>query len=435
MRTRPVPTSLAAVLLTAMAAASLIGRPAAAATPSAHYWYGTVTKIVDGDSIYVDIAGDGLASVAVRIAGIQATEMYGGVGGGPECHAAEATAAMTGLVPLGSRVRLAAYHPSSTSGKDFKGAPRYIRYVNKYNPSTRHYDIDVQLALLKAGQVLWKPEPVESFRNAAYHLPMQQAMAARIGIFDLHHCGAGPHVGLRLPMWIHYDADGVDTANNGEWLRIRNLMTYDLPLAGWRLRDATHSFNRGTTYYVFPAGAVVPAGKTITVYPGSGTTSVVAGRYYLGTGSGPHFVNVSDPRLGYPGHSVFLVDPDLDFRGWADYPCLTGCARPPVHIANVRYRTSDEYVDLRLDTTAVTPVDLSGVEVTNDGLTKEIAPGTRLNPGETLRVYCERSGRDSRLVQYWGHSGGGTMLQNSGDTVVLRTARSTVLDTYRWGTG
>jgi hypothetical protein len=81
------------------------------------------------------------------------------------------------------------------------------------------------------------------------------------------------------------------------------------------------------------------------------------------------------------------------------------------------------------------------VVVENDGWTKEIAPGTVLNSGETLRVWCDKAGTDQKtggssgvLNQYWG-ARSGTMLSDAGDTINLRTATSHVLDVYKWGTG
>jgi hypothetical protein len=156
--------------------------------------------------------------------------------------------------------------------------------------------------------------------------------------------------------------------------------------------------------------------------------------YYLNKTQGAAFVNVSDPTQANPGKELYLLDPQLDFRGWSVYPCLYKCPAPTAHISTVHYTTSDEWVDVTLNAGITSPVDLSGVEVTNDGWTREIDPGTVLNPGETLRIYCERVGTDTRLAQYWHHTGG-TMLEDVGDTVVLRTDRSVVWSTYSWGTG
>lgn len=420
---------LAGPLLTGVAA-----RAATAGPPPTWYWYGIVTSVSDGDTLYVDVAGDGMASMPVRNAGIQATEMHGETGS-PECHASAATALMTRLAPPGTRVRLAAWYPNSTSGTDPAGTTRLLRYVDAYNPATRSYDIDIQLALINAGLVMWEPT-TEMARVATYHLSTQRAMAARRGLFDTNACGQGPLQGTPMPMWVHYDADGDDAVLNKEWIALRNRAPYDVPLAGWRLRDSSHSFYRSTTYFTFPPGAVIHSGQTITIYPGPGTHDVARGSYYLGHPTGMVFPNVTDPRSGYPGKTIYLLDPDLDFRGWADYPCLVNCVAPPVHIARVQHRGPEEYVDLTLNASATAAVDLTaytGLELTNDGWTKQLMPGTVLAPGETLRVWCQRSGRDTRLQQYWGHSG--YMLEDTGDTVVLRTAQSVILSTNSNGTG
>ena len=61
---------------------ALVSTPAQAA--AMHHWYGKVTKVQDGDTIYVDVKGDGThKSVPIRNTGIQATEIYPKV----ECHA------------------------------------------------------------------------------------------------------------------------------------------------------------------------------------------------------------------------------------------------------------------------------------------------------------------------------------------------------------
>jgi hypothetical protein len=99
----------------------------------------------------------------------------------------------------------------------------------------------------------------------------------------------------------------------------------------------------------------------------------------------------------------------------------------------VQYKTGDEYIDVAVNSGFKNRVDLSGVEITNDGSTREINPGTILNPGETLRLYVTRAGIDDRLQQYWHKVG--TILEDTGDTVVVRTDRSVVLSTYKWGTG
>lgn len=405
--------------------------PVVSSQAGVHRWYAKVKKVQDGDTIYVDIAGDRSAKwVPIRNLGIQATEVHPRL----ECHAGPARSYLSRILPVGSKVRLSAVNANSTAGRDPQGRLRYWRYVDKWQRSTGTW-VDVQAMLLLHGDAIWLVHQTERSRVGRYHRYMQRGLSQRIGIWDDDFCGAGPSAGANLRMWLHYEADGLDTrARNGEWMRIQNRSATDVSLAGWKLRNGAHTFYRGGTYYTFPAGTVVRAGATITVYFGSGNTNVAAGRFYLGVQATNYLPNVSDPSKGYPGKTLYLLDRQLDFRSIADYPCLVSCRAPAVEIATVQYRTTDEYVELRARPGVTTPVDLSGVEVTNDGWTKEIKPGTMLAPGERLRVWCDRGGSDNRLTQFWG-SRSGTMLEDSGDTVVLRTAQSKVLDTYRWGRG
>jgi hypothetical protein len=295
--------------------------------------------------------------------------------------------------------------------------------------------VDTQLRMIQHGYVLAGADATENAHYQQYAVEMQKAMVAHIGLFNTNACGAGPAAGAAIPIWIHYEADGPDgSVPNTEWMRMQNKSNFAVSLAGWHLRDQGHTWYHGHTYYTFPSYARINVGQTITIYPGAGTDNASAGRYYLNVTQGAFFPNVSDPTQAEPGKQMYLLDPQLDYRGWAVYPCLYSCAKPPVHIQFVHYTTSDESIDVVVNAGYTHPVDLSGVEVTNDGWTRELDPGTILNPGELLRVYCERVGTENRKQQYWHHTGG-TMLEDSGDTVVLRTDRSVVLSTYAWGHG
>jgi endonuclease YncB( thermonuclease family) len=412
-----------------------------AAVPSqaaaTHHWYGKVAKVQDGDTVYVKIKGDGLKrSVPIRNSGIQATEVHPKV----ECHGKAARHYLRGILPKGTKVRLSAAHKNSTAGVDGAGRVRYWRYIDKWVKST-HSWVDVQALLLRHGDVMWLAHKREGARIAAYHRYMQEGMAKHIGLWNNDHCGTGPAQSANLRMWLNYDANGNDKlVKNGEWMRIQNRGKSDVSIAGWKLRNASKTFDHGGNYYTLPKGSVVPAGKTITFFFGSGTTNPSAGRFYLGLRNTQYLGNVSNPRHGYPGKTIYLLDPQYDFRFVADYPCLVGCAAdPPVQISNVSPTSAnDEYVDLTVKS-GYSSADLSGVVVENDGWTKEIAPGTILNSGETLRLWCDKAGTDqkssgsgSTLNQYWG-ARSGTMLADSGDTVNLRTAQSHVLDTYTYG--
>ncbi|MFL6238953.1 MAG: lamin tail domain-containing protein [Actinomycetes bacterium] len=399
---------------------------------SLQYWYGTLSSVDDGDTVYVDITGDGKGPLPIRNANIQATEMHG-AGDRPECHAVDATNYMKAMMPHGAKVRLSSYYASSTAGTDpSTGVSRLLRYVDVMNSGGAW--VDTQLRMIQHGLVMAGADAVENAHYQTYAVEMQKAMAAHYGLFDTNRCGVGPAAGAAVPIWIHYEADGPDgSAPNMEWMRMQNKSNFDVSLSGWHLRDSGHTWYHGTTYYTFPSYAHISPGHTITIYPGAGTNSASAGRYYLNVTQGAFYPNVADPTLASPGKQMYLLDPQLDFRGWAVYPCLYNCPHPPVHIQYVHYTTSDEFVDVVVDDGVTSGVDLSGVEVINDGWSRELDPGTILYPGELLRVYCQRAGTENRKQQYWHHSG--PMFEDSGDTVVLRTDRSVVLSTYAWGTG
>lgn len=398
-----------------------------------HYWYGKVKKVQDGDTVYVKIKGDGLKrAVPIRNAGIQATELHPT----PECHSIGARTSLRSFLTKGKKVRLSAISKNDTAGRDPKGHMRYWRYIDKWSKKT-HSWVDVQAELLRHGDVMWLVHKTEPARLAAYHRYMQEGMATHLGLWDNDACGSGPSQaqGANLRMWLNYEADGIDSqVKNGEWMRVQNRGSADVSIAGWKMRNASKSFDQGGNYYTFPSGAVVRAGGFITFFFGSGTTNPAAGKFYLGVQGTQYLPNITNPNKGYPGKSIYLLDPQYDFRFVADYPCLVNCpAKLRVEISDVEMKTSnDERVDLQA--TGSTSVDLSGVVVENDGWTREIDPGTVLQPGETLHVWCDKGGTESRLNQYWG-ARSSTMLEDGGDTVVLRTAQSQVLDTYKWGHG
>jgi micrococcal nuclease len=419
----------AAMLCTGLVAVPLSTK---ATAQSLIYWSGTVTSVNDGDTVYVDIAGDGKGPQPIRNANIQATEMHG-AGDRPECHAADAMNYMKRLAPVGNHVRLSAYSASSTSGVDPSGLTRLLRYVEVTNSAGNY--VDAQLRMIQQGLVMAGADATENAHYQQYAVEMQKAMANHVGLFNTNKCGVGPEAGAAVPIWIHYEADGSDgSAPNMEWMRMQNKSSFDVNLSGWKLRDAGHTWYHGQTYYTFPSYAHIAPGHTITIYPGAGTNSASAGRYYLNVTQGAFFPNVSDPTQAMPGKQMYLLDPQLDFRGWAVYPCLYSCPKPAAHIQSVRYTGSDETIDVVVNSGVKSGVDLSGVEVINDGWSRELDPGTILNPGEVLRVYCERVGTENRKQQYWHHTGG-TMLEDAGDTVELRTDRSVVLSIYKWGSG
>src|SRR4051794_39193692 len=90
--------------------------------PLCHFWTGKVTFVADGDTIRVDIAGDGTSvEKTIRFTGINAMELqryskYAARRRG-SCHGLEATALVERLIHRSHGVvRLAAQNPNSVTG-------------------------------------------------------------------------------------------------------------------------------------------------------------------------------------------------------------------------------------------------------------------------------------------------------------------------------
>jgi endonuclease YncB( thermonuclease family) len=233
-------------------------------------WTGKVIRVNDGDTLSVDLAGDGTSAPrSIRIINAQAMEqtVYSSIvrRRKGECHSLAATARLEQLVKAGGGVvRLTAQHASSSSRN------RPLRSVAvKINGVWR----DVCLDLLRRGHALWQPF-----------------------------------------------ADGSDEKNlNGEWVRVENRSDVALPLAGWWVRDSA------LRRYTFPAGTVVPARDAVYVHVGSGTPT--ASHKYWGL-TAPAFDNptVDDEARG---DGAYLFDPQGDLRAWMQYPCVLSCPVTP----------------------------------------------------------------------------------------------------------
>src|SRR5215212_3649968 len=91
--------------------------------PQCYLWTAKVTFVADGDTVYVDIDGDGSRQrFPVRITGMNAMEQttYTSKASARrgECHAVEATARLDQLLKAARyRVRLLAQDPASRSGR------------------------------------------------------------------------------------------------------------------------------------------------------------------------------------------------------------------------------------------------------------------------------------------------------------------------------
>jgi endonuclease YncB( thermonuclease family) len=410
--------------------------PAAASTTDFNYWYGTVVRVYDGDTIEVLIDGTKTA-VPIRNAEIQALELKHPTNNlkADECHSRQAKKYMTQLV-LGDHreVRLSAEHPGSQS---FGRAVRFVD-VNMGTEADPVW-LDVQQAMLQAGLALWKPEVSrEPAHNALYHVYAEQAMRAGVGIYDTDSCDPGPRQGTKISMYIQWNGYSVKAQKNtvnGEYVRIFNPSSKALRISHWVLRDASH-----VRHFSFPKGATIPARGSVVVHAGHGKNS--RHTFYWGLPHNP-FRNAVFGQA-WPGDGLYLVDRDGDYRTWFVYPCASDCTDPlegQVEISKVVYdaagddqqNPNGEWVDIK--STSSKPVDLSWYVIDNPPYTKVIPGGTVLKPGESLRLKMG-SGistlSTSPVKLYLGARSG--VLNNTGDIVSLRTFSEVRLDCYAWGT-
>lgn len=169
---------------------------------------------------------------------------------------------------------------------------------------------DLGLAMVEEGHALWLNNAVEWAWNEAYAEASERAAAQRLGLWRPDACGAGPSAGADLEVRVNWDADGNDGQNpNGEWIRVVNRSSADVPLGGWWVRDSA------LRRYRFPSWAVAPAGDAVTVFVGRGQQR--PGAFHWGLGE-PAFENVTgDGR--HVGDGAYLFDPDGDLRAFALY--------------------------------------------------------------------------------------------------------------------
>jgi endonuclease YncB( thermonuclease family) len=320
-RTRQTRLRTLAVALTAAAGlvAPMLVSVAGPAQASSAVQYGKVKFVADGDTIDVDIAGDGTRRpVRIRYIGIQAMELHvyshtlAKLRG--ECWGVAAAVNLHRIL-AGKRVRLTAKHADSHSSVNVR-LQRYVAVqVNGVWTDTGDMQLD-------AGLVLPDLLPDEYGHNLDYARRAQAAAANHIGFWGSPaQCGQGPEQEDPLEVAVNWDADGNDAANvNGEWVDVINHGNTTVPLGGWWVRDAAY---RGAEAhgFVFPAGTQLAPGARVRVHVGHGQND--ADTFYWGLNL-PIFANVTSGSK-WLGDGAWLFDPQGDLRSWYMYPCRAAC--------------------------------------------------------------------------------------------------------------
>lgn len=306
--------AVAAAGLVAPALVTIAG-PAQAASES----YGRVSFVADGDTVDVNVAGDGTSRpVRVRYIGIQAMELdryshtLSKLRG--DCWAVDAARHLHSLID-GRRVRLSSRKSTSVSTQNVR--PR--RHVAVKMDGRW---VDTGALQISAGLALPDLLPDEFTHNLDYMRRAQEAARNGVGMWgDPTRCGVGPNQTEPLRVSVNWDAEGNDAANvNGEWVDITNLGSVPVPLGGWWVRDAAYRGSKAHGY-VIPAGVQVDPGATVRIHVGHGNNS--GNRLYWGL-SKNIFANVTGGAR-WMGDGAWLFDPQGDLRGWDMYPCRYGC--------------------------------------------------------------------------------------------------------------
>jgi len=421
---------LTLLFLTALLAATAVPPSAEAAKrgqcllrksgPQCYLWTGKVTFIADGDTVYVDVDGDGSRRrVPIRITGLQAMEQTTYTSRASarrgECHAVEATARLDQLLKAGKyKVRLYAQDPASRSGKRLRRSVA-VRVNRRWN--------DVARVLITEGHGLWLPNHREFAWNRDYSILQLRAQRAQLNLWDADYCGFGPAEGAQIRLLVNWDADGDDNLDpNGEWVRITNPDPVNpLPLGGWWLRDSA------LRRIVLPDYATVPPGGHITIYDGIGDDN--ESEFYWGLQQ-PAFENVTRDERGM-GDGAYLFDPQGDLRASQIYPCREGCADPASGSLAIgaKYRGRES---VQITNNGALPIDLEPYRLVSKPYSYAFAPNSVVQPGETMRVRLyEGDDEDQPLTRYWATNG--PILNNGGDVVQLRRFDDVLLTCTAWG--
>jgi len=283
--------------------------------------YGKVVFVDDGDTIDVNLAGDGTNRPArIRYIAVQAMELsvysktLSKLRG--QCWGVEAAKNLHSIL-FNRKVRLTSRHSNSVSSVNVRPLRSVaVRQGGKW--------VDTGGLQIDAGLALPDLRPDEYLRNGNYMMRGQRAAANHLGMYsDPTHCGVGPSQEDPLRVIINYDAYGNDAKNvNGEWMDIWNDGATPVSLAGWWIRDAAY---RGTKAhgYEFPSSATVQPGAKIRLHVGGDPANNDADTLYWGLNL-PIFANVTN-NAKMMGDGAWMFDPEGDLRAYQMYPCRYAC--------------------------------------------------------------------------------------------------------------
>jgi micrococcal nuclease len=391
---------------------------------------GTVDAVADGDTFR--FIPDGASDyVTVRLLGINTPEVRGFYNQNRDedmCGAVAATNVLSSLLPPGSRVQLRSLQSSSTGLKD-----RLQRYAFAWNPATGAYDIDVQAEIAAAGLAMWFTVLDEAALSYRYLELIQQAQAARRGIWNPEFCGPIEQPTAAVNLVAHWNAGRNDNANpNGEYIIVRNTGGDIVDLSGWLLRDSSL-----TSWFNFPDGSILAPDDFRVVHAGPGIAGYPNPRdLYMGSATAL-LANTSADRL--TGDGVYLLDRSTAMRSWFQWPCLINCIDPAqgrlkiVEIEteapakNRAKAANQEFIVIK--NAGPDEINLDGYYLSYRSSTYPFSVDSRIAPGKKVTVYIGK-GSPTRTTQYWGRDA--PLLRNSGGTIELLSERNVPISSKSW---
>ena len=256
----------------------------------------TVTRIVDGDTLYLADLDE-----RMRLIGIDTPETRD-PDTGVQCFGPEATRHLTDLVPPGTRVRVVwdvdrydrydrplGYLYRASDGLFVNRRMVADGYATAFTvpPNVAHVDdfVAAQREARAAGRGLWS-----ACRSAS---PSPTAAArASTAVGDSASADGASAVTITN---LRYDGPGNDVQNgDGEYVEVHNGADTGVDLGGWSVTDASgHRI-------VVPSGYTVPADADLRIYTGPGDDT--ARRYYAGetqaiwNNSGGDTATLRDPK-------------------------------------------------------------------------------------------------------------------------------------------
>ncbi|MEY3318407.1 MAG: hypothetical protein RL540_779, partial [Actinomycetota bacterium] len=303
--------------------------PPAVALDGESIWEtGTVVKVEDGDTVFVQTCRGNLD---VRLIGVQAPETAKATHFA-QCGGLEASKLMKSLLPVGTEVQLRSNNFASAN--NYQALARPYRYIFAKDPQG-NFTIDVQAKLLEAGLAMWFPNENEFVRNLQYLELLNSAATNGVGLWSGSLCGneIDKTAMNAIEIWVELDSPLPNENPFGEFVLLRNKTEQEINLSGWTLRDTSLELN--DLKYAFPSGTILKGNSILTVYLGAPLQNFPIAPDEIALGLSKAILqNPSASKEKFTGDGIYLQTPLLsngggNMRAWMHRPCFpVDCAKP-----------------------------------------------------------------------------------------------------------